>query len=45
MTPSQIMGVNVHFLELDYDKPSEFGKPAYGIKKVICKRPGTALSF
>jgi hypothetical protein len=31
-------------LELDDENPSEFGRPAYGIKKVIIKRPGVPLS-
>ena len=39
------MGVSIHFLELDENKKSEFGKPAFVIKKVLVKRPGTPLSY
>lgn len=46
MTPTQILGVKLHFLELDStDTENEFKRPAYGIKKVMIKRPGTALSY
>jgi len=36
--------VNINFLELGKSS-SEFHKPAYGLSKVIIKRPGTAVSM
>jgi hypothetical protein len=41
ITPTQILGLQIHFLELDEESPSEMtSKPAFGLKKVIMKRPG-----